>query len=35
VDFKEVIRRKIEELVSVETHIPNNPVEGGRIGMNE
>ena len=34
VDFKELVRSKLEEIMKFEVHIPNNPV-GGRIGMSE
>lgn len=35
VDFKQVVREKLEELMKYEVHIPNNPVPGGRIGLSE
>lgn len=35
VDFKEVVRAKIDEMRSLEIHIPNNPASGGRIGLSE
>ena len=34
VDYKELVRSKIEEMSKLEIHIPNNPI-GGRIGMSE
>ena len=30
-----MVRSKLDELNSLEIHIPNNPVPGGRIGMSE
>lgn len=35
VDFKELVRNTLEELMKQETHIPNNPMAGGRIGLSE
>ena len=35
VDFKQVVRDKLEELMRYEIHIPNNPIPGGRIGLSE
>ena len=35
VDFKQVVRDKLEELMRYEIHIPNNPAPGGRIGLSE
>jgi hypothetical protein len=35
IDFKEIVRAKIEEMSKLEIHIPNNPLPGGRIGMSE
>ena len=34
VDFKEMVRSKIQEMSELEVHIPNNPI-GGRIGLKE
>jgi len=30
-----LVERRLEELNALETHIPNNFVEGGKIGMSE
>ena len=35
VDFKELVKNRLVELMQMETHIPNNPIEGGRIGLSE
>jgi len=35
VDFKELVRSRVEELMKSEGHIPNNPLPGGRIGLSE
>ena len=35
VDFKELVRSTLEELMKQEAHIPNNPTPGGRIGLSE
>ena len=35
VDFKELVKNTLEELIKSEVHIPNNPVPGGRIGLSE
>ena len=34
-DYPEIVKRRLEEMNALEAHIPNNFVEGGRIGMNE
>jgi len=35
VDFRELIRTKLEELMKAEHHLPNNPLPGGKIGLSE
>lgn len=35
VDFKELVRSKLEELIKGEGHLPNNPLPGGKIGLSE
>lgn len=35
VDYPAMVQRRLDELNSLETHIPNNFVEGGKIGMSE
>ena len=35
VDFKELVRARIEDMMRLEIHIPNNPMQGGRIGLSE
>lgn len=35
VDFKELIKNTLDELMRSEHHIPNNPMAGGRIGLSE
>jgi dephospho-CoA kinase len=35
VDFKQIVKSKLEELMKAEAHIPNNPNFGGRIGLSE
>lgn len=35
VDFKQIVKQKIEQLVKQEVHIPNNPQPGARIAMSE
>jgi YHS domain-containing protein/transcriptional regulator with XRE-family HTH domain len=35
VDFKQLIKQRVEALVKQEIHIPNNPLPGGRIGLSE
>jgi YHS domain-containing protein len=35
VDFKELVRSRLEELMKAEGHVPNNPLPGGRIGLSE
>ena len=35
VDYKQLVRTKMEELMRYDMHIPNNPMIGGRIGLSE
>ena len=35
VDFKKIVKQKLEELIKFDGHIPNNPMHGGRIGLSE
>jgi len=35
VDFKELVKGRLEELMKSDGHIPNNPLPGGRIGLSE
>lgn len=35
VDFKQLIKQRVEALVKQEIHIQNNPLPGGRIGLSE
>jgi hypothetical protein len=35
VDFKQLVRSKLEEMMKLDIHIPNNPMQGGRIGLSE
>ena len=35
VDFKELVRSRLEEMMRYDLHIPNNPMIGGRIGLSE
>lgn len=35
VDFKQLVQSRLEEMMKYEVFIPNNPVQGGRIGMSE
>jgi hypothetical protein len=30
-----MVRSRIEEMIKLEIHIPNNPMPGGRIGLSE
>lgn len=34
IDFKQLVKSKIDELIKADAHIPNNP-NGGRIGLSE
>lgn len=35
VDYKALVRYRVEELLKYDMHIPNNPQAGGRIGLSE
>lgn len=35
VDFKEIVKQKLDELIKFDGHLPNNPMIGGRIGLSE
>jgi adenylate kinase family enzyme/YHS domain-containing protein len=35
VDFRQLIRSKLEEIMKAEAHLPNNPLPGGKISLSE